>query len=197
MAIKTGPAAVLEHEYRLLQQLSHPAIVRPRDFCASEAGPILVLEYLPGGDLTGLAGGPPARWLGPVAELIGALDCLHAAGVVHRDLKAGNVLLDAGDHARLIDFGSALPVGGAWTDGGTTAAVIAPGRGRGPVAPGDDVHALAVLLHELIHGAPPGGGHQTPDDRLGRLVDACVSGQESAAAMGLAAFRTVIEFERG
>ena len=220
-AVKTGPAVLLEQEHRILSRIAHPAIVRLRDFCDSEAGPILVLEYLAGGDLVGLAGGAPSRWLDPVLALIGALDCLHAAGLVHRDLKARNVMLDGGDRARLIDFGSALPIGSAWTSAGTTAAAVAPDRGAEPVAPADDVYALAALLHELIHGRPPGpwqpaAGRTAPvlspsrstanapalaaaptpanaPTALAALVDAGLGGRQMAARIGLAGFRTVIE----
>ena len=194
-AVKTAPAAVVEHEARILAGLSHAHIVRLHRVVRSESGPMLVLEYLDGGDLVSLSGAAPAHWLAALGGVVDALGVLHAKGFAHRDLKARNVLFAGDDSARLIDFGSALPLGSPWTDGGTT--VSAPDRGAVPVSAADDVHALAALAHELIHGAPPGRGRSPGRARsaapLSTAVDACLGSYAGAAAVGLEGFRTVIE----
>jgi serine/threonine protein kinase len=114
---------------------------------------------------------------------------------VHRDLKARNVLFAGDDSVRLVDFGSALGIGQPWTPGGTT--VVAPDRGTVPVGVADDVHALAALLHELIHGAPYGMGRSPGKAAavapLSAVVDECLDSYPHAGNVGLEGFRTVIE----
>lgn len=194
-ALKTGPAALIEHEARVLRALSHPHIVRLDRLVRGEEISLLVLEYVGGGDLVSLAGAALPRWIGALESLVAALGYLHGRGFVHRDLKARNVLVAADDSVRLIDFGSALRSGRRWTAGGTTA--VAPDRGSAPVGAADDVHALAALVHELIHGAPPGRGRlpRVPDAAapLAAVADSCLGSYAAAAATGLAGFRTVIE----
>ena len=194
-AVKTGPAAVIEHEAEVLTGLSHPNIVRFHRLVRSGTGNVLVIEFLGGGDLVSLAGASPTHWLRALAEVIDALAYLHGQDFVHRDLKARNLLFAADNRARLVDFGSALRIGHPWTAGGTT--IVAPDRGSTPVAVADDVHALAALVHELIHGAPPGcarsSGLVAGIAPLSAVVDACLDSYAAADAVGLEGFRTVIE----
>ena len=196
VVLKTGPADRVEQEYRVASALIHPNIVRVLGYVDSEVGPIIAFEYLPGGDLVSLAGLDPAHWLPALRDVTAGLAYLHGQGLVHRDLKARNVMFDAGGTARLIDFGSAAPVGSRWTVGGTTAEAISPDRGAGPVAFADDIYALAALSHELIHGAPPQAGRRreptTDVAPLARLADTCLATPKGQAAT-LGRFATVIE----
>lgn len=155
-ALKSGPRQLVEHEGRVLERISHPHVVRLVEVIALDDAPILVLEYLSGGDLVSLAGLESEHWLEAAAAVVQALACLHAAGFVHRDLKARNVMFDSAGTARLIDFGSAVRRGEPWSKGGTTAEAVRPGRGDEPAEMGDDIYALAAMLFELLHGAPPG-----------------------------------------
>ena len=200
-AVKTGIPTLIEHEARMLAELAHPNIVHLQWLVRCSGNPALVLEYVGGGDLVSLAGAPVAQWIGPLASLVAALGYLHGRGFAHRDLKARNALVAADDSLRLVDFGSALRIGSPWTAGGTTC--FAPDRGKAPVGAADDVFSLAALVHELIHGAPPGRSPRpTGAERpavaqdaaaLAAVVDACLRSHADAAAMGLEAFRTVIE----
>jgi len=194
-AVKTGPAPLVDHEARILAGLSHPHIVRLDRVIRNEAGAFLLVEYLEGGDLVSLAGAAPAHWVHALAGIVDALGFLHRKGFVHRDLKPRNVLFAGDDSVRLIDFGSALADGLAWTAGGTT--VVAPDRGVAPVSAADDVHALAALVHELIHGAPPGRGRSSGRAGavapLSAVVDAALASYAGARTVGLQGFRTVIE----
>src|SRR5690606_8940870 len=98
-------------EHRVLARIDHPHVVRALGFAERDGVAVLVTELLSGGDLVPLAGGPPAHWLPAARGVAAALRAVHAAGFVHGDVKARNVLFDAGGRAKLIDFGSARPIG--------------------------------------------------------------------------------------
>jgi serine/threonine-protein kinase len=196
--------AVLEHEAALLSQLGHPHIVRSHGLVRLGGRPALALEHLSGGDLVSLAGGPPARWLRAARELVSALTYLHARGFVHRDVKSRNVLFDADDRARLIDFASAVTIGAPRPRGGGTAA-YRPGLSEGgPATEEDDVVAVAVLLHELATGRLPDGSGRTAGrarvswrrDPLAGVLDLVretLAPRPGERRRGLSAFADVIE----
>lgn len=199
--LKTGPNSLVEREFQTLSTLSHPNIIDAADCFDCEASRYLVLEYLPGGDLVSLAGQSPNYWLDPIAGVIDALGYLHRRGIVHRDLKARNVLLDAAGSARLIDFESALEVGSRWSFGGTTEAAVEPARGDAPVSTADDVYALTSLLHEMLYGMPPGTGERKScpqwAEALARLVDSSLAAPSANARPGLDRFTAVVELMQG
>jgi serine/threonine-protein kinase len=151
--------ALLRREARLVRKLSHPRIVPVYGFRGGERGSALTRRYMPGGDAGRLRGRPPlevARLGRDVAE---ALEYLHGLGVVHRDVKASNVLLDDEGRAGLADFGIAAA---AWNDeegivvrGGGSRASLSPQQIAGEEAqPSDDLYALGALLYELLSGRP-------------------------------------------
>jgi serine/threonine protein kinase len=195
VALKSGPRALLAEEHAAVASLAHPNILAVEELIDVEAGCFSVAEYLSGGDLVSLAGLHPRHWLRPVGALIDALEYLHGRGLVHRDLKPRNVMLDEAENARLIDFGSALPVGSAWSRGGTT--IVPPARGSDPVTFGDDLFALASLLHELLHGVPAGHAPRRPaaagSMELARLVDSRLATAAENGHPGLLEFRAVIK----
>lgn len=196
LALKTGRSTAIGCEYRVLRSLSHPNIVRAVDHIDAGGEAWLALEYLAGGDLVSLTGEHPRYWLAALADVIAALAYLHDRGLVHRDLKARNVMFDADGRARLIDFGSVAWAGERWTTGGTTPAAVDPLRGAAVVGVADDAFALAALLHELMYGAPPGRerpvtGHAPP--ALERLLGDCLKRRPGAAIPALSRFATVIE----
>ena len=103
----------------------------------------------------------PARAVRVLEQVAGALDAAHARGLVHRDVKPSNVLLDEGGHVYLADFGlsrylgdAALPLGPAKSLG--TADYVAPEQIRGEEVDGRaDVYALGCMLYECLAGEPP------------------------------------------
>ena len=141
-----------------------PGTVTIFDVGEWEGRPFIVMEYLGGGSLeTRLreSGPPPVEeglmWLGQAA---GALDSAHERGVVHRDVKPGNLLLDAAGDLRVADFGIASAAGlHSLTLTGTvlgTAGYLSPEQARGERAtPASDRYSLAIVAYELLAGQRP------------------------------------------
>jgi len=126
--------------------------------------PYIVMEYLPGGSLADRLEGDGAQPLGRSLEWLGqaaaALDAAHANGIVHRDVKPGNLLLDDDRRVKVADFGVASAADlGSFTEAGTvlgTAGYLAPEQARGERAtPASDLYALAVVAFELLTGKRP------------------------------------------
>jgi serine/threonine protein kinase len=126
--------------------------------------PIIVMEYLAGGSLEKrIAGKKPldtAQVLDWLEEAAAALDAAHEAGIVHRDVKPGNLLLDDRDHVKVADFGIASAAGmDSFTQTGTilgTAGYLSPEQARGERATAaSDRYALAVVAWELLTGRRP------------------------------------------
>jgi serine/threonine-protein kinase len=143
-----------------------PHIVTIYDVGEHDERPYLVMEYLSGGSLEDqLRDGPvplgrALRWLEQAAQ---ALDHAHAAGVVHRDVKPANLLLDRNDDVQVADFGIASATGlDSLTMTGTvmgTAGYLSPEQAQGERAtPASDRYGLGVLAFELLTGSRPYSG---------------------------------------
>jgi serine/threonine protein kinase len=139
-------------------------IVTIFDVGETDAGrPFIVMEYLPGGSLDArLRRGPipPDQALEWLEQSARALDAAHSEGIVHRDVKPGNLLLDAGDNVHVADFGVARATGlDSLTVAGTvlgTAGYLSPEQARGESAgPASDLYALGVVAFELLTGERP------------------------------------------
>jgi len=120
-----------------------------------EGRTLIVMEYLPGGDLGQFRGRSFESWSHAVDDVANALAAFHAAGLVHRDLKCSNVLLDGAGRARLADFGLSAQAGSTLPPAGSPYNA-SPQQLRGdPALPTDDLYAFGALLYELISGHPP------------------------------------------
>jgi serine/threonine protein kinase len=148
-------------EARTLARLSHPGLVTILDAATADDEPYLVMELVNGPSLAQCCRGvalQPARVAAIGAQLADALGHAHASGVVHRDLKPGNVLLGADDRALLTDFGLARLISETvrhTTTGVTvgTPAYLAPEQVRGEeVGPATDVYSLGLVLLEALTG---------------------------------------------
>ncbi|MFN6549075.1 serine/threonine-protein kinase [Mycolicibacterium septicum] len=146
-----------ENEARAAAALNHPNIVAVHDSGEDHGTPYIVMERLPGPTLADeIEAGPLSaervRWV--LADLLGALTAAHAAGILHRDIKPGNVLITASGTAKLADFGIAKTGGAAHTRVGMvfgTANYLSPQRITGrPASPSDDLYALGVLGYEAL-----------------------------------------------
>jgi len=145
--------------------LSHENIARVYDYCEPDPPypPFLVMELVDGPSLAGvLASGPldPARCLDIVAQTASGLHAAHIAGLVHRDIKPGNLLLAPGGIVKITDFGIASAADSApVTRTGQlvgTPGYLAPERAMGaPATPASDLYSLGIVTYECLAGAPP------------------------------------------
>jgi serine/threonine-protein kinase len=150
-------------EARLAAQLEHPRILPIWDFGTEAGVTYLVMPLLPGGSLRERITGPmPAEEaVEALASIASALDHAHARGVLHRDVKPANVLVDASGSLLLADFGLAknTAVSSELTAAGMvigTPAYMAPEQAIGkPVDARADQYALAVMAFELLTGRTP------------------------------------------
>lgn len=168
-------------EGRAAARISHPNVVAVYDVGEWEGRPFLVMEYVPGGSVAESAGSGPVpvpRVLSWVRDAAGALDAAHREGVVHRDVKPANLLLDRAARVKVADFGIARVLeGGGPTLTATgvmvgTVGYLAPEQLRDePVSPASDVYALAVVAYELLTGDRPFGGRSTAAEISAQLMD--------------------------
>ncbi|MEV6485994.1 serine/threonine-protein kinase [Streptomyces sp. NPDC051576] len=151
-------------EARSAARIAHPNVIVVHDVVDDGGRPCIVMEYVPGPTLADLLKDgrtlphPDAARIG--LDMVAALRAAHAAGVLHRDVKPGNVLLGVGDRTVLTDFGIAM------TDGASTLTktgemvgsihYMAPERIRG-LTPGtaSDLWALGATLYQAVEGRPP------------------------------------------
>src|SRR5437879_1597544 len=150
-------------EARTAANLRHPNVITVHDYGQDERGvPFLVLEYIEGPTLADLmdAGLDDSRIPNLLDQIAAGLDYAHARGVIHRDIKPGNVLMTDDGRAVLADFGLAWLLEGAHLTltGGVigTPEYMSPEQANGePIDHRCDVYALGVVLFEMLTGERP------------------------------------------
>jgi serine/threonine-protein kinase len=182
-------------EAQAAASLNHPAIVAVydtgEDRTTTGATPYIVMEYVEGETLRDVLRRegplPPERAMSLAADICGALDFSHRNGIVHRDVKPGNVMITPQGSVKVMDFGIARAVSDSAATMTSTAAVIgtaqylSPEQARGEgVDARSDVYSMGCLLYELVTGAPPFTGdspvavayqHVREDPRLPSLIN--------------------------
>ena len=155
-------------EARNAGALNHPNVAQVYDYGHSglSGGPYLVMEYVDGPSLADLIEGLPLPadfTCDVIAQAASGLDAAHKAGLVHRDIKPGNMLLTAEGRVKVTDFGIAHAAGSApITAPGTvmgTSLYMAPERIAGePATPASDLYSLGIVMWECLAGRPPFSG---------------------------------------
>lgn len=167
--------ARFQAEARALSRLNHPGIVRVFDFGRSESVCYLVMAFVAGETLQNYAVSraplDAAECSALVTQIAAALDHMHAAGLVHRDLKPGNIMIDDAGQLTLIDFGLVKGETVGLTRTGQTMgtfAYMAPEQfmGSRAVTAAADIYALGVIAYQLLTGRLPFTGSDA------ELVDA-------------------------
>jgi DNA-binding beta-propeller fold protein YncE len=150
-------------ESQLAAQLDHPNVVPVYDAREEDGELLVAMRLIKGGDLRGRIDRdgplPLAEALALLGQVAGALDAAHAAGVVHRDVKPHNILLE-GERAYLTDFGLAKALGESGVASGAsvvgTAHYMSPEQWRADrVGPAADVYSLGCVLFETVTGIAP------------------------------------------
>jgi non-specific serine/threonine protein kinase len=168
MVLTEEERTVFLQEAQTLVRLTHPHIVRVLDFALQDGMPFLVMEYAPGGTLRQRhpkgSQLPLAQALPYVHQMASALQYTHDQGLIHRDVKPENMLLNSQDQVLLSDFGLVLLAPQLLPSNATepmeqsppgTAPYLAPEQLRGKAQPASDQYALAVVVYEWLCGRLP------------------------------------------
>ena len=200
---------LLRREARLVRKLKHPRIVPVYGFRSGARFCAVTLRHMPGGDAGARRGADPAEIVRLGCDVADALAYLHDVGVVHRDVKASNVLLDDAGRAHLADFGIASVAqeeedGIVVRGGGSQASMSPQQRAGAPPVPADDLYALGALLFELLAaeapridpaaGSPPALPEALPiPARLRGLVASLLASSPEARPASASAVRDELE----
>lgn len=156
-------------EAMMLSGLNHPNIVQFLNFVENEEGVFLIMEYVEGIPLdefihkkNGLI--VEQRAYPMVCELLDAFEYAHSRGIVHRDIKPGNILIDSGGHVKVLDFGIAQIMSDAGAadkpsdvaSGGGSTMYMSPEQVLSrQLDSRSDIYSLGVVIHEMLTGKTP------------------------------------------
>ena len=181
----------LRREAQTIAGLNHPNICTLYEFDEHDGATFIVMERVEGRSLKVHMAQhrlETADVVGIALQVTAALEAAHTAGIVHRDIKPGNILVGAGGVVKVLDFGLArrfmLPGSGeALTGGSTTGGSTIPGRPIGtvnymaperilqlPLDPRSDLFSLGVVIYEMATGRLPFGG-ASPSDTVANILE--------------------------
>lgn len=164
IAIDPEMSRKFENEAEIIAGLNHENIVRVYDIEHMYRTIFIVMEYLDGVTLKHILGNRLPMHVPDMLRILfqmcAGLDYAHAKGLVHQDVKPGNVFVQAGDRVKIVDFGLASPVGGCSDDLPGTVFYMAPEQIEGdPVDVRTDIYSLGITAYEMATGQRP-----FPDD---------------------------------
>jgi len=201
-----------QREFEVNSYLSHAHILPIIEFNEVDGRLYIVTPYIEGGTLSQRLeqGSLPLSELQTLfSSLVEAVAYLHKQGVIHRDLKPGNILLDTTTNqkefsVRLIDFGIAIMLGqdlslsmpSSLEHEMGTAAYMAPERQRGVINFGNDIYSLGIILHLMLSGHFPTDGEpdQTLPQPMIQLINRCIA--EDPSRRFSSATELLTEFQR-
>jgi serine/threonine protein kinase len=143
-------------EFELLSQLNHPCLIPVYDFgIDDDNGPFFSMEYAAGGDLSQVDGISPEEFYNIASSVCRALEYIHNHGVVHGDIKPGNILIDSQNSYRLVDFGLSFITGQNLMTSSGSAVFVSPEVIHKHTATNrSDIYSLGLLFYELVFGKP-------------------------------------------
>src|SRR5207249_2191097 len=177
----TDPSFVarFKQEARAAASLSHPSVVSVYDYGTDQAGPFIVMELVEGRDLAEILhdrGALPINAAARIAEQVaGGLAAAHEHGMIHRDVKPGNILVRRDGRAQIGDFGivRAFSESGLTLPGTTLGSVhyFSPEQARGDsVTERSDLYSLGLVLFEMLTGRRAFEGDSTAAVAMARLT---------------------------
>ena len=173
-----------KRELLLARQVTHRNVVRIHDIGEIDGIKYITMPYVEGSDLTSVLARegrmPAGRTLSIARQVVAGLVAAHEAGVVHRDLKPANIMIDAEDHALIMDFGIARSTsdatGFAMTVVGAvvgTVAYMAPEQAQGhEVDQRADIYAFGLIIRDMLLGGRHAGPTTAFADLMARMQDA-------------------------
>jgi len=213
-----GFVDLLRDECRKARGLVHPNIVRVYDFHAADDLFFISMQYIDGETLVASRGKPFQKIIHSMLMVCDALEYAHRAGIIHRDLKSSNVLVDRNGVCYLTDFGIAAALAGEHRHsdprgGGSLPSTSPQQLAHQAATIADDIYSLGALAYELLSGQPlfhpdvtperirseqpqalrrDGSDQQIPDP-LGKLVLAMLNKDAERRPAGVGAVRLVLE----
>ena len=156
--------AHLTHEFRIARSVEHENVVRLHEIGRHGDRCWMSMELIRGRPITdalrdAVARGDGKKFSGVVGQLTRALSELHRSGLVHRDVKPQNVLVDANDRVVLLDFDLAAGIDRRDVDVAGTPRYLAPEASWGELRPSADWYAVGIMLHEAL-GVDPRGSRR-------------------------------------
>ncbi len=153
-----------QNEARIIASLNHENIVKIYDIELIYRTAFIIMEYLSGVTLRHILKKrlrlPYPRMLQILLQVCEGLNYAHEQGIVHQDVKPGNIFIQRSDRVKIVDFGLASPIGGCSPDLPGTAFYMAPEQIESePVGPGTDIYSLGITAYEMATGQRP-----FPDD---------------------------------
>jgi len=148
------------NEAKLIAGLSHNHIIKVYDFEERYRTLFIIMEHVNGESLTSMIQRlrlmPPLLVADYLGQICAALDYAHRRGIIHRDINPSNIMVQANDQVKVLDFGLACPEGTEDFENSGTAHYMAPEQIDGdPVTPRTDLYALGITAYEMVTGRRP------------------------------------------